>query len=421
MKKTITTTKAILILLAVGLSSTNIYSQTAYISNYGSNTVTVINLTTNSVVTTITVGTSPFGVSVSPDGSKVYVANSGTPSVFNSNTVSKISTATNTILSSAVAAAVAPYGICVSPDGSKYYMAGTTTNIVSGVNAITDGSLWAITCGSNPYGIVVSHDNSKVYATNNLDNTVSVVNVTDTTNYIILATIPVGNSPVGITITPDGTKVYVANGNQNTVSIINTATNAVSGTITLATGSNPTGLCVSPDGSKLYVANGTSSLSVINTATNAVITTITVGNGPFGVSITHDGSKVCVTNFVDNTVSIINTTTNAVVATIPVGLQPYSLGNFISTHITSDVPSLSEPVSFTISPNPFNSSTIISFDEFQNNITIKIMDVVGKEIKATNFTGKQFIIEKGDMSKGVYFVQIIDENKNAVNKKIVIQ
>ena len=38
-------------------------------------TVSVINTATDTVSATITVGTEPFGVSVSPDGSKVYVAN----------------------------------------------------------------------------------------------------------------------------------------------------------------------------------------------------------------------------------------------------------------------------------------------------------------------------------------------------------
>ena len=39
------------------------------------NTVSVINTATNTVSATITVGIYPLGVSVSPDGSKVYVAN----------------------------------------------------------------------------------------------------------------------------------------------------------------------------------------------------------------------------------------------------------------------------------------------------------------------------------------------------------
>jgi hypothetical protein len=46
---------------------------------------------------------------------------------------------------------------------------------------------------------------------------------------------------------------------------------------------------------------------------------------------------------------------------------------------------------------------------------------MGREIKSINFTGKQCVIEKGEMNAGIYFVQITDENKNVVNRKIIIQ
>ncbi len=74
-----------------------------------------------------------------------------------------------------------------------------------------------------------------------------------------------------------------------------------------------------------------------------------------------------------------------------------------------------------ISPNPFLSQTTISFTQEQKKTTIKIIDILGKEIKSINFTGKELIIEKGQMKAGIYFVQIIDADKNVVNKKIVVQ
>ena len=77
--------------------------------------------------------------------------------------------------------------------------------------------------------------------------------------------------------------------------------------------------------------------------------------------------------------------------------------------------------SITIAPNPFTSLTTISFSAEQTNTTIKITDILGKEIKALNFTGKQCTIEKGTMQTGIYFVQITDANKNVVNRKVVVQ
>lgn len=75
---------------------------------------------------------------------------------------------------------------------------------------------------------------------------------------------------------------------------------------------------------------------------------------------------------------------------------------------------------FEIYPNPFTSETNINFSEEQTHTIIKIMDVLGKEIKTISFTGKQLIIEKGEMKEGIYFVQVKTE-KGAVNRKIVIQ
>ncbi len=66
-------------------------AQNAYITNRGSNTVSVIATATNTVVATIPVGGTPTGVAVTPDGAKVYVANTS------SGTVSVIDTASNTI------------------------------------------------------------------------------------------------------------------------------------------------------------------------------------------------------------------------------------------------------------------------------------------------------------------------------------
>jgi YVTN family beta-propeller protein len=61
--------------LACLLGSAQSLAQNAYITNQGSNNVTVINTATNTVVTTIPVGNDPAGVTVTADGKTVYVAN----------------------------------------------------------------------------------------------------------------------------------------------------------------------------------------------------------------------------------------------------------------------------------------------------------------------------------------------------------
>lgn len=82
----------------------------AYITNTKSNSVSVIDTATNTVIATVAVGSFPYGVAVHPDGSRVYVVNAG------SNTVSVINTATNTVVGTVqVGTAPAAFGQFIGP------------------------------------------------------------------------------------------------------------------------------------------------------------------------------------------------------------------------------------------------------------------------------------------------------------------
>jgi len=63
----------------------------AYITNYHSNNVSVIDTATNNVVTSVSIGPFPSGIAVTPDGTKVYVTNQW------DNNVSVIDTVTNKV------------------------------------------------------------------------------------------------------------------------------------------------------------------------------------------------------------------------------------------------------------------------------------------------------------------------------------
>jgi YVTN family beta-propeller protein len=77
--------------LAGLLGSAQAFAQNAYITNSGSNTVSVINTGNNTVIATIPVESFPLGVAVNPISGRVYIGNS------NSGTVSVIDTATNEV------------------------------------------------------------------------------------------------------------------------------------------------------------------------------------------------------------------------------------------------------------------------------------------------------------------------------------
>src|SRR3990172_2332653 len=91
------------------------FADFAYVANNGTNTVSVINTATNTVVATITVGTSPAEVAITPNGNFAYVTNTG------SDTVSVIRTSDNTVIAT-IPVATFPAGIAITPNGNFAYV-----------------------------------------------------------------------------------------------------------------------------------------------------------------------------------------------------------------------------------------------------------------------------------------------------------
>lgn len=92
----------------------------------------------------------------------------------------------------------------------------------------------------------------------------------------------------------------------------------------------PIQLYPSRDNQRVYVCDqgivkgnpSSNKLYIIDVSINKVIATVTVGNGAHGVVTSLDGTKVFVTNTLDNTVSVIDALSLTVIKTISVGKAP---------------------------------------------------------------------------------------------------
>jgi hypothetical protein len=73
-----------------------------------------------------------------------------------------------------------------------------------------------------------------------------------------------------------------------------------------------------------------------------------------------------------------------------------------------------------IFPNPVSDQLKIESDLYLIK-EIKIVDLPGKTVYQSKVNNKQSIIDINDLTPGIYFIQIVDEQKNVVNKKIVVQ
>ncbi len=329
----------------------------AYIANSGSGTVSVINVVTNTLATTITMPSDPYCICTSPDGSKVYVGcDNGTTS---ETSIAVINTSTNTVTSSMPLKSYGnPLGMIISPDGVMLYVLNSEFGTVTVVNTATNAIIAVISVGTSPHGIAISPDGSKVYVSNQFTDNLSVINTATNT---VVANVTIGSSP-DIAISPNGT-IYASILSPNSVSVINPITYAVIAQIPVS--SDPTVLVVSPDGTRVYVATGTTTVSVINTSTNTVIATITAGGDAGGISISPDGQFVYITNLVLNSVSVINTSTNQLIATVPVQVYPLSINNFV----TAGTGCSGTPTTFTITVNPTSATPTITAGTVTGNIT----------------------------------------------------
>lgn len=301
----------------------------AYIPNYGSSTVSVVNTATNTVITTIPlpIFSYPFSIAANAAGTKVYIGHSY-------RTLSVIDTATNT----AAAAVALPQGcyngMAVNPSGTRGYAVSHCSDNV----AVLDLTASPVTVLANlsgvgfnrPYGAVVSPDGSRVYVANYYGQNVAVINTA--TNTVSFIATPMRN-PFGIALDSTGNNLWISHrGTPNGATRISNPAGTPFVGAGIATGTDPSGIALNAAGTTVYVANQDSNtISAINTATQAVTGSAETGDGPVGVSITPDGSRVLVANASSNSVSVFNANLSPL-ATVAVGLEPYSLGIFISTY-----------------------------------------------------------------------------------------
>ncbi|MEM3846376.1 MAG: YncE family protein [Candidatus Parvarchaeota archaeon] len=291
-----------------------------WFANQGANNVSMIYWENNTLAVNkvsgskgfVIVGTGPWSVAVTPNGQYVYVANGG------SNTVSVISTSNDSVFKT-ISVGVQPVSVAITPNGQYVYVTNYNSNTTSVISTSTNSVLKNISVGYSPDGVAITPNGQYAYVTNVGTNSVSVIS---TSTNSVVSTISVGSNPQGVAITPNGQYAYVVNAGYGaggaTVSVISTSTNSVVSTISV--GTDPRNVAITPNGQYAYVTNSGSgagtTISVISTSTNSVVSTISVSTWPNGITITPNGQYAYVTNSASNLVSVISTSTNQVVATI---------------------------------------------------------------------------------------------------------
>lgn len=328
---------------------------------------------TNPTVT-VPVETSPVSVSVSGDGTTAFVANRG------SNTLSRIDVASNTVTGSFDPAATpasqshTPLSVLAGSDGQTVYTALTIGNsklvvpstyetIASiptplpdlgrmalssdgstlfapnpnfGNILLVDAAAFTIT-GSVPtadaFGVAVTPDQSKLLVIGGPFDDLSILAIDGT----LLATVPVPAAAEDVAVSPDGSTAYVTSSSGELL-VVDVATGTVTASVPLGSASH---VVASPNGRWVYVTNpGAATLTAIDAVTRQVTATYAVGAGASGLAVSPDGFSGFVTNTTDNTVSIVD-------LRIPPTIDPTQLGEL----------TIGQPFTFPIAATGFPAPT----------------------------------------------------------------
>jgi YVTN family beta-propeller protein len=238
--------------------------------NEGDGTVYGMNTSTHRIDVTIPLaGCDQRGIAITPDGQRMYVADNCL------QTVTPINLQTNTA-EIPIELSAHPEQIALSPDGSRLYLAANSPDAIFVIDTSTNQIIKTFQAGANSHGVAVSPDGQLIYIGNGgEDEGGGSVSVFAATDFSPVTTFPAGIFVSALTLTPDGRTLYATNFGGNDVVVIDTQT-ATMKTITLTSLSYGPA-AISEDGTNVYVALTDGKVAVINPVTNVPPQYISVG------------------------------------------------------------------------------------------------------------------------------------------------
>jgi YVTN family beta-propeller protein len=194
-----------------------------YVANYGSDDVSVIDLSTNRAVSKVTVGADPVAIAADPTNNRVFVANVG------SSDLSVIGIADNQV-DSRVRLDGRPSSVGVSTDGRYVYATLIApTNAVQVINPtlITAGGTTALltpTAGASPTRTPTGAASTGTPAAGT---PAASATAAPTSTPVGPTRIAVGDNPSYVIFNSQGTRAFVANEGAGSISVIDTVSGAV--------------------------------------------------------------------------------------------------------------------------------------------------------------------------------------------------
>jgi YVTN family beta-propeller protein len=309
----------------------NINYPAAYVVYGGSNNVSVIKLSDNTVSETIALNgaTFPHHIYINPAKTKLAIAITATDlsgghaghAGAKAGLKVQIIDAVTGMIDKEIALSKMPHNAIFNTIGTELWI-GQMDTIQSQV-LVYNTSDWTlkntINVGKGLSEVTFSNDGAMAFACNTMDGTVTLI---DANTKMMLTTLTVGADPVGAW-SASNNKMYVDNEASQTISEISVSSMTVTSSINL--GFKPGYVAYHTSSGELWVSDATNGKVVYYTLISGVWTiqgNIITGADAHAITFNSDGKKAFITNQGARSVSVIDVASHIVTQTIIVGTKP---------------------------------------------------------------------------------------------------
>ena len=311
---------------------------TVFVVNPDSGSVSALDTASETKLDEIIIGRDPRILAVGPDGQRLYVTSQA------SATLTILDTQPFSILTT-LRVGPEPYGVVADPNGHLVYVAASGADQIDVVDTELAQVVDTIPVHARPKGLAISQDGTRLYVTHFLSGTVSVIDLESRSVRAVISTGPESNIAQRIVLHPTNNRAYLPHIRSNVsnphplfdttlfpvVSVIDVATeqHLLTERLELSVVDRPVNLpfdlALSSDGQQAHIVYlGSGDMSVIDLESRQVIAHIEVGDGPRGLVLTPDDRTAYVANSLSDDVSVVDLSTFEEVTRIPVTTSPLS-------------------------------------------------------------------------------------------------
>ena len=338
-----------------------------FVSNYGDNTVSVINETTHAVIATIPVDYPPGLMAYDSNKGEIFVATMN-PSFFDLyGYIKVISDSTNTVVATIKLPWLAgmPAGIAYDWGKGTIYVVVQTYNITAVISDTTNTIIDNVTGLSRPGAVVYDKQYNSVFIANTAPKnnyyTISVVN--DALNDVV-ATINLGTAasyaqPGDLAYDPGKGEIFVTEPYTGNVTVISDANYSILANVHVGGEPyGPIGLAYDSGHSLMWLSDS-QFVYALSDATNTMVANVTGFGMPAGVAYASHSGDVYVADYAMNRVGIIHatetTSTGSTVTTTVTTTATTTVTSRITT--TATTTSIPPPVTTTVTSSHTSTTT----------------------------------------------------------------